>query len=698
MKNEVKVMLDEKTKRTLVVEHGQLAKQADGACVAKIGETIVLATVVYNPTDKENTAFLPLTVDYRERTYAAGKIPGGFFKREGRPSEREILTSRLIDRSIRPLFPENWYKETNVNVIVLSHDGANEPNILAVEAAACALRLSTIPMSDDLASVRVGKIDGEFVVNPTLDEQAASALDIVVSGTKDGAVMIEAGAREVSEDEILSAIDFARGVIKKILKETAAAIPAGKKIDLPAADEVMETIKAKVSSVISTADVKSIVLTKEKKERDVKWSAKKKEVVDKVAAEIPESQKKSSSILEDMFYAVVRELIIKENTRADGRNSDEIRPIECYPRYFERQHGSALFQRGQTQAFAAVTLGSPRDKQIMDVLEGEYKERFMFHYNFPGFATGEAKPERGVSRREQGHGALAKRALYPVLPEAEEFPYTIRVVSDILESNGSSSMASVCGGSLALFDAGVPIKRAVAGVAMGLVKEDSKYVILTDIMGMEDHVGDMDFKVAGTRQGITALQMDLKITNIDAATMKDALERAKKARFFILDLMDKALAAPRPEISEYAPKMEIVQINPSKIGALIGPGGKNIKKIQEETKANISVEDDGKVYISAVDAAALELARQMVEFYTADAEMGKTYKGKVTRTLKIGAFVEIMPGKEGLVHVSQLSRDRMARVTDYVQEGDELTVTVSEVDEKGRINLSLQGNNNKLRK
>jgi polyribonucleotide nucleotidyltransferase len=460
----------------------------------------------------------------------------------------------------------------------------------------------------------------------------------------------------------------------------------------------MEAIKAKVSSIISNSDVRAIVLTKEKKERDVKWSARKKEVVDLVAAEIPDSQKKTSSILEDMFYAVVRELIIKENTRADGRKPDEIRPIECHPHYFERQHGSAIFQRGQTQAFAAVTLGSPRDKQIMDVLEGEYKERFLFHYNFPGFATGEAKPERGVSRREQGHGALAKRALYPVIPSDEEFPYTIRVVSDILESNGSSSMASVCGGSLALFDAGVPIKRAVAGVAMGLVKEDSKYVILTDIMGMEDHVGDMDFKVAGTRQGITALQMDLKITNIDAATMKDALQRAQKARFFILDLMDKSLAAPRPEISEYAPKMEIVQISPSKIGALIGPGGKNIKKIQEETKAEISVEDDGKVYISAVDSAALDLARQMVEFYTAEAELGKTYKGKVTRTLKIGAFVEIMPGKEGLVHVSQLSRDRMARVTDYIQEGDELTVTVSEVDDKGRINLSLKGHDNKLRK
>ncbi|MDI6757817.1 MAG: polyribonucleotide nucleotidyltransferase [Endomicrobiia bacterium] len=698
MKNEVKVMLDEKTRRTLVVEHGQLAKQADGACVAKIGETIVLATVVYNPTDKENASFLPLTVDYRERTYAAGKIPGGFFKREGRPSEREILTSRLIDRSIRPLFPENWHKETNVNVIVMSHDGANDPNILAVAAAGCALRLSTIPMSDDLASVRVGKIDGEFVVNPTLEEQTLSAIDIVVSGTQDGVVMVEAGAREVGEDEILAAIAFARGVIKKILKETAAAIPAGKKIDLPKADETTETVRSSVASLLSASDIKSIVLIKEKKERDTKWWDKKKEITEKVAAEIPESAKKTASVLEDMFYAAVRELIIKENIRADGRKPDEVRPIECYPHYFERQHGSALFQRGQTQAFAAVTLGTPRDKQIMDVLEGEYKERFLFHYNFPGFATGEAKPERGVSRREQGHGALAKRALYPVVPTDEEFPYTIRIVSDILESNGSSSMASVCGGSLALFDAGVPIKRAVAGVAMGLVKEDSKYVILTDIMGMEDHIGDMDFKVAGTRQGITALQMDLKITNIDASTMKDALERAQKARFFILDLMDKAISSPRPELSEYAPKMEIVQISPSKIGALIGPGGKNIKKIQEETKANISVEDDGKVYISAIDSAALELARQMVEFYTADAEMGKTYKGKVTRTLKIGAFVEIMPGKEGLVHVSQLSRDRMARVTDYVQEGDELIVTVSELDEKGRINLSLQGNNNKLRK
>jgi len=698
-KNELKIVVDENTRRSIFIEYGQLAKQADGACVVKMGETIVLATVVYNQEEKEGTDFLPLTVDYRERTYAAGKIPGGFFKREGRPAEREILTSRLVDRSIRPLFPDNWHKETNVQVLVLSHDGANDPDVLAVEAAACALRLSTIPIQEDIACVRIGKVDGEFVVNPTLDEQNLSPLDIVVSGTSSGVVMVEAGARELPEDEMLSAISFARKILKKIINETSS-LPQGKKIALPSLDEdeVLKSVRARVDSLIKLDAVRQIVGIKDKKEREKTWSAKKKEISDLIARELPETESKVDAILEDMFYVAARRMILEEYVRADGRKPDEIRPIECYPHYLERPHGSALFQRGQTQAFVTVTLGTPEDKQIMDLLEGEYKERFLFHYNFPGFATGEAKPERGVSRREQGHGALARRALLPVIPSEEEFPYTIRIVSDILESNGSSSMASVCGGSLALFDAGVPVKSSVAGVAMGLVKEADKYVILTDIMGMEDHLGDMDFKVAGTRKGITALQMDIKTTDISDEIMKNALEKARTARFFILDLMDKAISSPRPEISEYAPKMEIIQINPSKIGALIGPGGKNIKKIIEDTKAEITVEDDGKVYISSPDSAAMEAAKQMVEFYTAEAEVGKVYKGKVTRTLKIGAFVEIMPGKEGLVHISQFSRDRSARINDYVQEGDELNVVVSELDDKGRINLSIRGLDNNLRK
>ena len=698
-KNVVKVVIDENTKRSIFIEYGQLAKQSDGACVVKMGETIVLATVVYNQQDKEGVDFLPLTVDYRERTYAAGKIPGGFFKREGRPAEREILTSRLVDRSIRPLFPENWHKETNVQVLVLSHDGANDPDVLAVEAAACALRLSSIPIAGDLACVRIGRLNGEFAVNPTLDEQELSDFDIVVSGTSDGVVMVEAGARETLEEEMLEAIVFARGILKKIISETSA-IPAGKKIPVAdiESDEIFKSVRSKVEALITPQDVRNFVAVRDKKERETRWSEKKKEIALKIAAEIPDSESKTGAILEDMFYKAARSMVIEENIRADGRKPDEIRPIECYPHYLERPHGSALFQRGQTQAFVTVTLGTPEDKQIMDVLEGEYKERFLFHYNFPGFATGEAKPERGVSRREQGHGALARRALLPVIPSEEEFPYTIRIVSDILESNGSSSMASVCGGSLALFDAGVPVKSSVAGVAMGLVKEGDKYVILTDIMGMEDHLGDMDFKVAGTRKGVTALQMDIKTTDISDEIMKNALLRARQARLYILDLMDKSISSPRPDVSEYAPKMEIIQINPARIGALIGPGGKNIKKIVEDTKAEVSVEDDGKVYISSPDAAAMDAARQMVEFYTAEAEVGKVYKGRVTRTLKIGAFVEIMPGKEGLVHISQFSRDRSARINDYVQEGDELNVIVSELDDKGRINLSIKGLDNNLRK
>lgn len=690
MENAVRISLDG-SEQDLILEYGLFAKQADGACVAKLGETVVLATVVYNKEDKDDVFFLPLTVDYRERTYAAGKIPGGFFKREGRPSEREILVSRLIDRSIRQLFPDNWYKETVVNVLVLSFDGENDPDVLSVVAAGAALRLSSIPVVADVSAVRVGKIENKFILNPTLSQQSESILDIVVSGTSKGVVMVEAGAFELEEKEIIAAIEFAQGYIKKIIS-SLEALPRGEKINVTFQEGLqISQIREKISSLLTVDEIKSIAMTSDKKTRENLWDSKKKEIIASLIGEYPEFQKVATYVLEEMFYKTVRDSVLNEGIRADGRKVDEVRPIECAVRYLKRPHGNALFQRGQTQAFATVTLGTPDDKQIMDVLEGEYKERFLFHYNFPGFATGEARLDRGVSRREQGHGALARRALYPVMPSEDEFPYTIRIVSDIFESNGSSSMASVCAGSLALFDAGVPIRSAVAGVAMGLIKEGDKYVVLTDIMGMEDHIGDMDFKVAGTRKGITALQMDLKIPDIDLVIMTDALEKARLARHYILDVMEKTLAAPREKISDYAPQLEIINIHPSKIGALIGPGGKNIKKITEESKAEIVVENDGKVYISAMNAGSLELARQMVDYYTAEAEVGKVYKGRVTRVLPFGAVVEILPGKEGLVHISQFSYRRIDDISDIVKEGDEINVKVIEVDERGRINLSCKG-------
>ncbi len=701
MKSEIKIVVNEQAGKNLLIEYGDLAKQASGSGIVKMGETIVLATIVYAKKEKEGTDFLPLTVDYRERTYAAGKIPGGFFKREGRPSEREILTSRLIDRALRPLFPEKWYKETNINVLVLSSDGENDPDVIAIVAAGIALRLSSVPVNSQVAAVRVGRIGDSFILNPTFSEQKQSSIDIVVGGTMEGVVMVEAGTNEVSEGEALQAIGFGHDAIKRIISGFEK-IPVGSKIAVSELANVdAEKIREKISLILPLEDLRNIVKTPEKSARENLWEEKKLYIVNLIATEFTNVtvplEKIADGILEDMFYECVREVVLKEGLRADGRKPDDIRPIRCIPHYFDRPHGSAIFERGQTQALATVTLGTPEDKQIMDVLEGEYKERFLFHYNFPGFATGEAKPERGVSRREQGHGALAKRAIYPVLPSEDEFPYTIRIVSDILESNGSSSMASVCAGSLAIFDAGVPAKNAVAGVAMGLVKGSDKYVILTDIMGMEDHIGDMDFKVAGTRKGITALQMDLKITNINLSTMKDALEKARAARFYILDIMDRAINSPREKISEYAPQMDIIQINPSKIGALIGPGGKNIKKIIEETKADIQVEDDGKVYISAVESSSMELARQMVDYYTAEAEVGKIYRGKVTSIKAFGAFVEILPGKEGLVHISQFVPRRLEKVTDVVREGDEINVKVIEIDPHGKVSLTCKSIENKFK-
>lgn len=671
--------------KTLTVETGKMAKQASGAALVTMGDTSVLVTVVNSQEPRENVDFLPLTVDYRERTYSAGRIPGGFFKREGRPRENEILTSRLIDRSMRPLFPETWHNDTNVMALVVSFDNEHMTDIPSIIGASIALNISSVPFTTPVASVRIGRVGGQFIVCPTVSQLKESDLSLIVSGTPDGLSMVEAGASELSEAEMTDALNLAQSEIKRIC-EFVKSFPSKEKIVVEAG-VVDPGIKTEVQKV-ATARIEQIVTIHEKAEREKTWSTFKKEVVAQLTTQFPEAESAIKAELENIFYQKARALILDKRVRTDGRALDQIRPITAETSVLARTHGSALFTRGQTQALATVTLGNPKDMQIMDELGGEYKERFMMHYNFPGFATGEAKPERGTSRREMGHGALARRALLPLIPTEDEFPYTMRIVSDILESNGSSSMASVCGGSLALFDAGVPVKSACAGIAMGLVMEGDKYAILSDIMGMEDHLGDMDFKVAGTRKGITALQMDIKIMGLSAKIMAEALEQARAGRMHILGIMEQALAAPRPDLSDFAPRMATVMIPQNKIGELIGPGGKNIRRIQEDTGVDIDVEDDGRVFISSADKNAVERAKEMVEYIAADVEVGKTYKGKVTRILNFGAFVEILPGKEGLVHISQLAEQHVKKVEDVVHEGDEVTVKVVEIDNQGRVNLS----------
>ena len=671
--------------KQLTVETGKLAKQANGACTVRVGDTVVLVTAVAAKEPKEDCDFIPLTVDYRERTYAAGMIPGGFFKREGRPRDNETLKSRLIDRSIRPLFPESWHNATQVAATVISYDAENDSDLPAMLGTSIALLISDIPFSVPICAVRVGKIEGKLVINPTIPQQKTSVLDLVVSGTEDALAMVEAGAKELPESEMMEALNFAHAEIKKLCAFQKQF--KGKEKIKPAELVIDPAIKSAVEEM-AVSKAEQILVIAEKETRELAWDTLKKEVKKTLEEKFPESGAAVSFLLEDIFYRKARKLVLEKRIRTDGRKFDQIRPITCEIGVLPRTHGSALFTRGQTQALATVTLGNPRDMQIMDELGGEYKERFMLHYNFPGFATGEAKPERSAGRREIGHGNLARRSLLPLLPTEDEFPYTMRIVSDILESNGSSSMASICGGSLALFDAGVPVKSSCAGIAMGLIKEGDNYAILTDIMGMEDHLGDMDFKVAGTRKGITALQMDIKISGLTTDIMSKALEQARVGRLTILDIMEKAISAPKVDLSKFAPRMVSVNIPQSKIGELIGPGGKNIRRIQEESGAEIEVNDEGRVFISSTDKAAVDLAKQMVEFLTADVEVGKTYKGKVTRILNFGAFVEILPGKEGLVHISQLAEGHVNKVEDVVHEGDEITVKVSEIDSQGRVNLS----------
>lgn len=673
--------------KEIIVESGKLAKQANGSCVVRVGDTMVLVNAVASSTPKEGIDFMPLTVDYRERSYASGKIPGGFFKREAKPRDSEILVSRLIDRSIRPIFSEFWRNDTQITSVVLSHDGENDADIISIIGASIALTVSNIPFEKPIASVKVGRINGQFIINPTLSQQAESDLDLVVSGTDDAFTMVEAGAGELSEAEMLEALNLAKEEIGKICA-FIRTFPSKEKIAVsePVLDAAM---KAEVEAE-AVAKAEECVVIKDKAERDSAWASFKKDIQTRLAEKYADQSANIDFILENTFYKKARELVLTKRTRTDGRALTEIRPITCEVGYLPRAHGSGLFTRGQTQGLVSVTLGSPADKQVMDQLTGEYKERFILHYNFPGFATGEPKPERSTSRREIGHGNLARRGLKAILPEEKDFPYTIRIVSDILESNGSSSMASVCGGSLALFDAGVPVKSACAGIAMGLMKEGDNYVILTDIMGMEDHLGDMDFKVVGTRKGVTALQMDIKITGLTTEILAKALEQARVGRMEILDKMEAAIAQPRQSLSQFAPKMVSLTIPQNKIGGLIGPGGKNIRNIQETTGVKIDIEEDGTVFISGDDSSAVDNARNMVEGLTAEVEVGKIYKGKVTKIMAFGAFVEVLPGKEGLVHISKLSKHRVAKVEDVVSEGEEIVVKVDEIDKQGRINLSKQ--------
>ncbi|MDR1695860.1 MAG: polyribonucleotide nucleotidyltransferase [Endomicrobium sp.] len=674
--------------KKFIIESGKLAKQASGSCTVRIGETTVLVNAVASKEPKEGIDFMPLTVDYRERTYAAGRIPGGFFKREAKPRDSEILVSRLIDRSIRPLFPEYWRNDTQISAIVLSHDGENDAETASIIGTSVALMISDLPFYTPIASVKIGRINGEFIVNPTIAQHDESDLELVVSGTEEALTMVEAGALELSEEEMLAALNLAKEAVRGICA-FQKELPSKTKIQV-SEPQYNAAMKADIEAE-AIGKAEEGVTIKEKCERDAFWAGFKKDITKRMLEKYPEESKGViDAILENIFYVKARELVLNKKVRTDGRGLEEIRPISIETAVLPRVHGSALFTRGQTQALATVTLGTPGDMQIMDELAGEYKERFMLHYNFPGFATGEPKGERSTSRREIGHGALAKRALRAILPSEEDFGYTIRIVSDILESNGSSSMASVCGGSLALFNAGVPVKASCAGVAMGLMKEGGNYVVLTDIMGMEDHLGDMDFKVAGTRKGITALQMDIKISGLTTEIMAQALEQAKRGRFFLLDKMDAAVSAPSNALSDYAPKMTTIMIPPKKIGELIGPGGKNIKKIQEENEVKIDIEESGKVSISGMDTEKVNRARDIVEAFTAEVEVGKIYKGKVVRIIEIGAFVEILPGKDGMVHISQLADIHVKKVEDVVKVGDDVTVKVLKIDEKGRVNLSMK--------
>ncbi len=692
MENQVQITACSLPNQTITFETGLMANQADGAVVVRAGDSVVIATAVASKSVREGCDFFPLTVDYFEKTYAAGRIPGGFFKREGRPTSKEILTSRLIDRPLRPLFPDHFFNDVQIVGIVLSYDLVNQVDILAMNAASCALLISQIPFDNPIGAVRVGKIDGKLVLNPSQAQLDTSTLEMVVAGTEQAITMVESGAAEMSEEELLEALAFAHDNIKKLvasMRDLQSHVGKPKMVvETPARDEELETF---VHDTIFS-DVRDALNTAEKTARKNKFQV----IGDKLDAALQqkfgeaasEKAKRVYQLREEMIQREMRRMILEEARRIDGRGLCDIRPITCAVGFLPRTHGSALFTRGQTQSLGVVTLGAASDSQIIDGIDEEYKKQFILHYNFPPFSTGECKPMRGPGRREIGHGALAERALARVMPPKDQFPYTVRVVSEILSSNGSSSMASVCSGTLSMMDAGVPIKAPVAGIAMGLIKESNNFKVLSDILGDEDHFGDMDFKVAGTTAGVTALQMDIKINGVTLEIMKTALAQAKLGRMHILEKMMQAISKPRTVLSAYAPRIESIDIDPDKIRNLIGPGGKTIRKIQEECKVQIDTGDDGHVTIVSPDQAAIEKALLMVRQITEDAEVGQTYTGKVKRIMKFGAFVEILPGVEGMVHISQLDHNRVNQVEDVVNIGDEVTVKVIEVDSQGRVNLS----------
>lgn len=674
--------------RTLSIETGRVAQLADAAVLVRYGDTVVLVTACASDEPKEGIDFFPLSVDYEERLYAVGKIPGGFIKREGRPTEKAILSARLIDRPIRPLFPHGYRNDVQVIATVLSVDQDNLPEIAAMIGSSAALSISSIPFMGPTGSVLVGRVDGKFILNPNSEEREKSDLHLVVSGTKDAVMMVEAGAKEVPEDVMLEAIMFGHEHIKKIVAFIEEIVTkVGKEKKEYVVFKVDEEIEKAVREYATQKTIEAI-RTVDKLERQAKIDAVKVETLEHFAEIFPEKEKEIDEVLYDILKEQVRKLITEEGIRPDDRKLDEIRPITCEVGVLPRVHGSGLFTRGQTQVLTVATLGALGDVQILDGLTDEETKRYMHHYNFPPYSVGETRFLRGPGRREIGHGALAERALEPMIPSEEEFPYTIRLVSEVLSSNGSTSQASVCGSTLALMDAGVPIKAPVAGVAMGLMKENDKVAILTDIQGMEDFLGDMDFKVAGTSKGITAIQMDIKIPGIDRPILEKALEQARVGRLFILEKMLSVISEPRKQLSPYAPKIITTRIDPDKIRDVIGPGGKTINKIIAETGVKIDIEDDGRVYIAAVNQANGEKALKMIEGLTREVKEGEIYLGKVARITTFGAFVEILPGKEGLVHISKLDTKRVEKVEDVVNVGDEILVKVTEIDKQGRINLS----------
>ena len=674
--------------RTLTIETGKIAKQANGSVLVRYGDSAVVVAVTGTDTPREGVDFFPLTVDFEEKMYAVGKIPGGFLRREGRPAETAILTSRLIDRPIRPMFPEGYHNDVQIVATAVSVDPDNAPDIPAMIGASCALSISDIPFEGPIAGVRVGLIDGQFIVNPTVEQAAVSEMNLCVAGTKDAILMVEAGAKEVSEETMLDAIWFAHGEIKKLVEfqEKIQAEVGKPKMEVPVYTppaELVEEIRLYGEDKLKAALMDADKLHREKMVDEVKM-----EIAEHFSELYPDNAVDVAYITQKLIKAVVRHTISVDKIRPDGRALDEVRPISCEVGLLARPHGCSLFTRGQTQVLNCLALAPLREAQTLDGLGTELVKRYIHHYNFPPYSVGETKPLRSPGRREIGHGALAERGLLPVIPSEEEFPYTIRLVSEVLESNGSSSMASVCASTLSLMDAGVPIKAPVSGVAMGLVKEGEHFTILTDIQGLEDALGDMDFKVAGTAKGITAIQMDIKIDGINKEIFQQALAQAKKGRAFILGKMLECISEPRKELKKYAPKITTLKVNPDKIKDIIGPGGKVIKKIVEETGAKIDIEDDGTVYIAAVNSESADKAIATIKGITAEPEVGKIYTGKVTRIMNFGAFVEFMPGREGLVHISQLAKERVEKVEDVVSVGDEIVVKLVEIDSKGRMNLS----------